>query len=91
MIHIYRNISTPIVIFGLELTDLVILLASFFIVFNISDHLFMNGGALVLLYFGLRYFKRGKPRDYFQDLMIFLWKPRATIVSNKDWLPGYLK
>jgi hypothetical protein len=64
-IRVYRNINSVDKFFGLELADGCVLLLAFFVVFMVNKNgLFGNGLALVLVYFGLRGLKRGKPDGY---------------------------
>ena len=72
MARVYRNIATPILFFGLELVDCLVVFGIFLGVFYVSDHLFINllivGGA----YLSLRLLKKGKPAGYTIQLLKFL-------------------
>ena len=63
--RVYRNINTSDKFFGLELADGCALLFVFFAAFMVNrEGLFSNGLVLLLVYFGLRALKRGKPHGY---------------------------
>jgi len=87
MARVYRNISIPIVIFGLELGDIVILLGLFFILFNISNSILLNGCILFFVYLVLRWAKRGKPPGYILQLIHFIISQERSHVSLNDSLP----
>lgn len=64
-IRVYRNINSADKLFGLELADGGILLTVFFVAFMANKNgLFTNLALLVVVYFGLRALKRGKPDGY---------------------------
>lgn len=76
-VRVYRNISNKDKFFGLELADGCILLKTFFTVFLINRNgLFTNLALLMLVYMGLRTFKRGKPDGYLLVLARFLLSGR---------------
>ena len=88
MSRVYRNISRPLIVFGLELMDLLALAVCFIVVFNLSDHLVLNALALAAVYGGLRHFKRGRAAGYLAHLIRFLLSPSARGVSlNDDVIP----
>jgi len=70
--RVYRNLSRPVLVFGLELPELATSLAIFAVVANFSDWLWADllvlGGGLI----ALRSWKRGKPPGYAADLVRFL-------------------
>jgi hypothetical protein len=64
-IRVYRNLNSADKLFGLELADGGILLVTFFVAFMVNKNgLFSNLALLVVVYFGLRALKRGKPDGY---------------------------
>jgi len=64
-IRVYRNINSADKLFGLEIADGGILLMTFFVAFMVNKNgLFSNLALLVVVYFGLRALKRGKPDGY---------------------------
>lgn len=64
-IRVYRNVNAVDKFLGLELADGCILLFTFFMAFLVNrEGLFTNGLVLVLVYFGLRTLKRGRPDGY---------------------------
>ncbi len=73
-------------LFGLELADVTVLLILFLVVFNVSDHIILNLGILILLAGGLRYAKKDKPQGYLVDLAAFVLSPRHRHVSLSDSL-----
>lgn len=76
-IRVYRNISTKDKLLGLELLDGCILLKTFFVIFMVNRNgLFTNAALLVLVYVGLRAFKRGKPDGYLLVLARFVLASR---------------
>ena len=89
MARVYRNIALPVKIFGLELVDLAVVMMLFLVVFNVSDHLFINLVVLVLIAGGLRYAKKDKPQGYLVDLVAFVFTPRHRHVSLADSLRRY--
>ena len=72
MVRVYRNIAMPVLFFGLELMDLLVLAVLFLIVFNASDRLILNLLLLFGSYLALRYFKKGKPSGYTLHLARFI-------------------
>ena len=89
MARVYRNISMPVKLFGLELADVAVVLILFLVVFNVSDHIFLNLGVLALFAGGLRWAKKDKPEGYLVDLAAFVLSPRHRHVSLSDALKGY--
>ena len=87
--RVYRNIATPIKFMGLELIDIGVLTICFLVVFNVSDHLFINVAILFGFGFVLRYFKKDKPAGFAMDLILFLISAPCRHVSLKDRLPIY--
>lgn len=64
-IRVYRSVNTVDRFFGLELVDGCLLLFAFFALFSVNrEGLFGNAALLLLIYFGLRALKRGKPDRY---------------------------
>ena len=79
----------PVKLFGLELTDVAVVLVLFLVVFNVSDHIFINLVVLVIFAGGLRYVKKDKPHGYLVDLAAFIFSPRHRHVSLADSLKPY--
>lgn len=81
---VYRNLNAADKFFGLELADGCLMLLVFFLAFMVNrEGLFTNALLLVLLYFGLRGLKRGKPDGYLLVL------GRFVLMSRFKRAPGY--
>lgn len=79
----------PVKLFGLELADVAVVMILFLVVFNVSDHIVINLGVLILFSGGLRYVKKDKPQGYLADFMAFVLSPRHRHVSLTDSLENY--
>ena len=73
---VYRNISRPILIFGLEITDFFILGILFLVIFNVSNHILINAALMGSAMGVMRYFKKDKPSGYFLHLVQFIRRPK---------------
>jgi hypothetical protein len=83
-IKVYRNINAVDKFLGLELADGCILLLAFFLAFMVNrEGLFTNALLLLVLYFGLRALKRGKPDGYMLVLA------RHVLMSRYKRAPGF--
>ena len=84
-VRVFRNINSVDKFFGLELADGCVLLLAFFLVFMVNKNgLFSNGLVLVLVYFGLRALKRGKPDGYLLVLFRYALMSRFKRVAKLD-------
>lgn len=79
----------PIKIFGLELADVAVVTVLFLVVFDVSDHIFINLVVLTLLAGALRWAKKDKPQGYLVNLTAFVLSPRYRHVSVNDPLKSY--
>jgi hypothetical protein len=83
-IRVYRNLNGVDKFLGLELADGCLLLLTFFVAFLVNRNgLFTNAALLVLVYFGLRAVKRGKPDGYLLVLT------RFVLMSRFKRIPGF--
>jgi len=73
---VYRNIAVPILFFGLELTDCLVVFGVFLGVFFVSDRLVPNLVLVSGAFFAIRLLKRGKPSGYTLHLLKFLATPK---------------
>ena len=89
MARVYRNIALPVILFGLELVVVGVVMVLFLVVFNLSDHIFINLLVLLLLAGGLRYAKKDRPQGYLVDLALFILSPRHRHVALSDSLKTY--
>ncbi len=84
-IRVFRNINSVDKFLGLELADGCVLLLAFFLVFMVNKNsLFGNGLVLVLVYFGLRGLKRGKPDGYLLALTRYVLVSRFKRIPKLD-------
>ncbi len=72
----YRNIFQKNKVFGLEFMDLLFLILAYLIVFLFSQNLILNFGILIVVYFLLRLYKKGKPEHWTSSLIRFLFTPK---------------
>jgi hypothetical protein len=87
--RVYRNVNIPIKFLGLELLDVGILVAVFIVVFDVSDHIILNGVLMVVVFGAFRWMKRGRPPRYVTQLILFLLSPLSRQVSLNDRLKRY--
>ena len=88
---VYKNINKKTQIFGFELFDSFLVLASFALLnFILGGSLFawiISGGVALILYFG----KKDKPEGYLLDSLQFIASPKVFSASFSDfeWKPFF--
>lgn len=71
-VKVYRMIQEKNRFFGLELTDLIILMLVYLFLFLLSKNLILNLSLTGAAYFFLRFYKKGKPPHWTVSVIRFL-------------------
>lgn len=69
---------------GLELVDLLILQVILMVLLVTTGSLLVTLPLVVGIYFGIRFFKKNKPRLYTERLIRFLFRPRYFNLLARD-------
>lgn len=91
MAHVYRNISRPIFILGLEIIDVLIVAIVFAGAFVLSEHIVVNIAIVATVYTTLRFFKKDRPQGYTMQFFRFIASRPVSGVSLRDTLIRYQK
>lgn len=79
----FNKIQTKNKFFGLEVFDLLILIALFTILFSFFESFWTNALTVVAAYFVLRGYKKGKPEHWTSSVIRFLMHPKTFYVKRE--------
>ena len=75
-VKVYRLVQEKNKFLGLEIFDLLVLMAIYLITFLLSKNLILNAGIILAAYFFLRLYKKGKPAHWTESLVRYLASKR---------------
>ncbi len=71
-------------LFGLEVVDFLCLAVVYAVIFLLSSNLITNVVILLLVYLGIRFYKKGKPPGYTLQLLRFIGTPKMYVLPGKE-------
>ena len=85
-VKVYRLVQEKNRFLGLEIFDLLILLAVYLVTFLVSANLLLNGGVILAAYLVLKVYKKGRPVHWTGSVIRYLAGKRKF--SNSRELKG---
>lgn len=84
VVKTYTHLDKKEKILGLEIIDFLLLAVIYAAVFLISINIFVNVFVVVVSFFALKLYKKGKPHQYTVTLVRFIMTPKFYTLPGRE-------